>query len=75
MPTGKLDVVIFGAVGLAALTVMLRFVVALSGVLSESSTSTVKLAVPAVVGVPEMTPVLDVSDSPAGKVPELTLHV
>jgi len=38
LPLGRLDVVIFRAAGLAALTVMLRFAVALSGVLSASST-------------------------------------
>ena len=38
--------------------------------LPESATCTVKFAVPAVVGVPVMAPVLD-SDSPAGKLPVL----
>lgn len=58
-----------------ALTVTLRLALAVSGVLSESFTSTVKLALAAVVGVPETTPVLVASDSPAGRVPELTLQV
>ena len=57
------------------LTVMLRLAVAISGVLSESFTSTVKLEVAAVVGVPEISPVLVASDSPAGSIPELTTHV
>jgi hypothetical protein len=36
-----------------------------------SVTCTVKLLVPVPVGVPEITPVLDASDSPAGSVPEV----
>ena len=40
----------------------------------ESFTSTVKLEVPAVVGVPLRTPV-ELSDSPAGSVPAETLQV
>jgi hypothetical protein len=44
-------------------------------VLSESLTSTVKVEVAAVVGELDMTPVLAASESPAGKLPELTLHV
>jgi hypothetical protein len=59
----------------AGLTTMLRLAVAVSGVLSESLTPTVKLAVPAAVGVPEITPVLAFSVSPAGKLPVLMLHV
>jgi len=35
-----------------------------------SLTCTVKLLVPVLVGVPEITPLLDASDSPAGRVPE-----
>ena len=41
---------------------------------SASIAVTVKLAAPAVVGVPDMTPAGE-SDSPAGSAPELTDHV
>jgi hypothetical protein len=40
-----------------------------------SITCTRKPHVPAVVGVPEITPVLAFSDNPAGKLPEYMLHV
>jgi len=40
-----------------------------------SVTLTVKLLVPVAVGAPEITPVLAVSDKPAGKEPELIDHV
>ena len=40
-----------------------------------SVTCTVKLLVPLAVGVPEITPVLGASDSPAGKVPTETDQV
>ena len=56
------------------LMLMVRLAVAVWGVLSESLTSTVKLVAPAVVGVPEIMPVGD-SAVPAGRLPELTLHV
>ena len=36
---------------------------------------TVKLTVPAVEGVPEITPVVELSDKPAGTLPTLTVHV
>jgi len=42
---------------------------------SESATSTVKLAVSAVVGTPLMTPVEGASVSPAGRFPDITDHV
>ncbi len=55
----------------AATTVMLRVpLVAVCGGELESASRTVKLLVPAVVGVPEMPPVLGLSVNPAGKVPE-----
>ena len=40
-----------------------------------SVTLTVKLLVPVAVGVPEMTPVLDDSPSPAGRLPKAMDHV
>jgi hypothetical protein len=40
-----------------------------------SATATVKLPVPAVVGVPLMTPVAGSMDRPAGREPELMDHV
>jgi hypothetical protein len=43
--------------------------------LAESATLIVKLELPAVVGVPAITPVLPVSDNPAGNVPLVMLHV
>jgi hypothetical protein len=49
--------------------------VAVLGVVSESFTPTVKLEVPAAVGVPEMIPVLAFSVKPVGKLPVLMLHV
>jgi hypothetical protein len=57
------------------LTAMLRLAVAVSGVVSESLTPTVKLEVPAAVGVPVITPVLAPSVNPAGRLPVLMLHV
>jgi hypothetical protein len=39
-----------------------------------SDTDTVKLELPAAVGVPEITPALD-RDSPAGRLPDVTDHV
>jgi hypothetical protein len=71
VPAGRLDVVIVNPVGLI---VMVRLAVAVSGVLSESLTPMVKLDLAAVVGVPEITPVVAATESPAGKLPELTLH-
>ena len=72
MPPGRLDVVIDTGAGLIS---MLRLAVAVSGVASESFASTVKVEVPAEVSVPEMTPVLALSDRPAGKLPVMMLHV
>jgi hypothetical protein len=72
VPLGKLVVVIFNV---SVLTVMLRLAVAVCAGFSASLTSTVKLDVPVVVGVPEITPVLAASDSPAGKLPTAMLHV
>jgi hypothetical protein len=48
-------------------TVRLRVFVAVSKL--ESLTYTIKLLVPVLVGVPEITPVLGASSNPAGKVP------
>ena len=72
MPPGRLEVVIDTGPGL---TTMLRLAVEVSGVVSESFASTVKLEVPAAVEVPEIIPVLALSDKPAGKLPVLMLHV
>jgi hypothetical protein len=57
------------------LTTMLKVVVAVSDVVSESLTPTVKVELPAAVGVPEITPVLALRVNPAGKLPVLTLQV
>ncbi len=52
----------------SALIVMDRLAIAVPLILSV--TSTVKLEVPTVVGVPVIVPVDEVSDSPSGKAPE-----
>jgi hypothetical protein len=70
VPDGS-DVVVI--ISVAGLIVMLRFAVAV--LLSASVTFTVKLEVSTVVGVPDITPVLAFSVSPAGKLPLLMLHV
>ncbi len=57
------------------LMVMLSACEALCGGLLESVTFTVKLEVPAVVAVPEITPVLLFKLRPAGNVPVVMLHV
>ena len=44
------------------------------GVVALSETCTVMLAAPAVVGVPEMVPPV-LRDRPAGRVPDLTVHI
>jgi hypothetical protein len=71
VPLGRLVVMIDKDTGM---TMTLRFSVAVCGVLSESFTSTVKLAVPALLGVPEIAPVA-ASVRPAGRLPALRLHV
>jgi len=72
VPPGSDVVVTEGGCGAAA-TVMLNAFVAV--LFSESLTCTVNEAVPAVVGVPEMTPVDAARLSPAGKAPALTLQL
>jgi len=56
-------------------TVMLRFAEAEVAGEPESVTLTVKLEVPAVVGVPEIAPVAAVSVRPAGSEPEVMLQL
>ena len=51
--------------------VMLRFCVALE---EPDVALTVKVAVPALVGVPEITPVFPLRESPSGREPEVTAH-
>lgn len=67
------------AVGFAeragATTVNERLADAVAGVPSESDTCTVKLYVPACVGVPEIIPVVAASERPGARLPELMLHV
>jgi hypothetical protein len=58
----------------AGVTVREKEATTVAGVLSESATWMAKVEVPAAVGVPEMTPVAAASDSPAGRLPEITLH-
>jgi hypothetical protein len=59
----------------AGLTVMLSCLLAIVGVGAESVTCTVNVEVPGVVGVPEIAPVDELSDNPAGSVPTVTLQV
>ena len=59
----------------AGATVMLRFAEAVVAGEPESITFTVKLEVPAVVGVPEIAPVAAVSVRPAGSEPEVILQL
>jgi hypothetical protein len=54
---------------------MVRLSVAVAVLVFASSTCTLKLSVPMDVGVPEIAPVLALSDRPAGKPPELIDHV
>jgi hypothetical protein len=56
--------------------VILRSLVACCGVgVSESVTVTVNVVVPEAVGVPEIAPVEPFKESPAGKLPFVTLQV
>jgi hypothetical protein len=57
------------------LILMLKALVAVCAGLLESVTWTVKLYRPITVGVPEMPPVLALSDRPGGKEPEMINHV
>ena len=57
------------------LTVMLSACVWVSGVELESVTMTVKFAVPVDAGVPEIAPVDELSDTPAGSAPAAMLQV
>lgn len=70
-PAGKVLVVTDSA----GFTTMLRLAVAVLAVgVSESVTVTVKFAVPAVVGVPEIAPVAALRFRPNGKLPLVTDH-
>jgi hypothetical protein len=66
-PLGKPDVVIARA---AADTAMERLTDLTCAGLPASATLAVKLNVPAAVGVPEIRPVLEARESPAGRAPE-----
>src|ERR1700737_510528 len=68
IPLGAADCT--SAIALAALIVMLRAWVVVAA--AASVTRTVKLVVPATVGVPEITPVPALSVSPAGSGPGAT---
>ena len=67
MQGGSEEVMITSAGGCGTLIVIVRPFVAVA--LTLSATCTVKLYVPSVVGVPVMTLVDELSDSPAGKDP------
>lgn len=70
----SVDVEIASGPGAAAATVMESAFVAVAAVVAESVTFTVKLTVAAVVGVPEMTPVV-LRVSPAGREPPEMDHL
>src|ERR1700737_1585315 len=72
VPFGSVVVVIARGAGL---TMMLNALVAVCCGVLASAACTVKLDVPGVVGVPEITPVPLFSDRPTGHVPKVTLHV
>ena len=72
VPPGNDDVVIVGGCGAAATAMLNAFVAVL---FAASVTFTVIDTVPAVVGVPEITPVDETKVSPAGSVPALKLQV
>ena len=65
---------VVGVTSGACTTVMLKFALALKGLLSESVMVTVNVEVPGVVGVPAIVPVAELSVSPFGNVPLETLH-
>jgi hypothetical protein len=71
VPEGTLDVVIARA---AAVTAIDRLTDLACAGLPESATLAVKLNVPAAVGVPEIRPVLEARESPAGSAPEEMDH-
>ena len=73
VPEGRLVVVIVIVAGGVALMVMVNCFDALSW--PASVAVTVKVAVPAVVGVPEIVPVVGLSVRPDGRVPDDTCHV
>ena len=74
MPSGRDDVVIVGGAtsGVALMMVMLRVLVLLP---AEFVAPIVKLDVPSVVGVPEITPVLEFKLKPAGREPLAVLQM
>ena len=72
VPPGNDVVVIVGGCGAAATAILNAFVAVL---FAASVTFTVNDTVPAVVGVPEITPVEAVRLNPAGNVPALRLQL
>ena len=71
-PPGRLVVVIVGGCGAAATAMLSAFVPVL---FAASVTCTVNDVVPAVVGVPEITPVAATRPNPAGSVPPVTVQL
>ncbi len=63
-----------GTINVGAMA-MLRLAVAVAAVPCESVTVAAKLEGPALVGLPEITPVLALRVNPAGRLPELMLQV
>jgi hypothetical protein len=74
MPLGT-EVVVIETGGTEAVIAMLNDLVAVSFGEDESAACTVKLEVPAVVGFPEIAPVLAFRLRPAGKLPDVTLQL
>lgn len=68
------DVVVIDGDCAAAATVMLRFALAVAAGELESVTRTVNAVVPVCVGVPEITPELEMTN-PAGKLPFVTAQL
>lgn len=74
MPEGKLDVAIVSAGGAGAAITSERFTVWVCAGLPPSVSVTVKVLVPVAVGVPEIRPVDEARESPAGRLPEVTVQ-
>ncbi|MGD0922781.1 MAG: hypothetical protein ABSA70_13590 [Terriglobia bacterium] len=75
MPTVPLERDVVVMVNVAGLTVMVNCCCAESAGDPESVTCTVNVQLPVLVGVPEITPVDELSDNPGGSVPLMTLQV
>ena len=75
VPEARDEEATVSADGEAAAMVMEVVAVALCAGAPESLTTAVKLNVPVAVGVPEMTPLVEFSESPEGRLPEEIDHL